>query len=91
MKQEYPALTVSWSVGVGPDTARTIIRMAESGEDVEGAGVSGGCDVVALTTHGRTGIARWTMGSVTQRVLDSSTVPALVVRPVKPAGAPTAP
>jgi nucleotide-binding universal stress UspA family protein len=91
MKQEYPDLAVSWSVGVGTDTARTITRMAEGGEDVEGAGVLGGCDVVALSTHGRTGIARWTMGSVTQRVLDASTVPALVVRPVKPAGAPPAP
>jgi nucleotide-binding universal stress UspA family protein len=91
MKQEYPALTLSWSVGVGADTAKTIVRVAESGEDVEGAGVIGGCDVVALSTHGRTGIARWTMGSVTERVLDSSSLPALVVRPATPAGAAPSP
>jgi nucleotide-binding universal stress UspA family protein len=84
MKEEYPALTWSWTVGVGADTAKTIVRVADSGEDVEGAGVFGGCDVVALSTHGRTGIARWTMGSVTERVLDSSKLPALVVRPMKP-------
>jgi nucleotide-binding universal stress UspA family protein len=87
MKQEYPTLTLSWTVGVGADTAKTIVQVAESGEDVEGAGVFGGSDVVALSTHGRTGIARWTMGSVTERVLDSSKLPALVVRPMKPAGA----
>jgi nucleotide-binding universal stress UspA family protein len=91
MKQEYPGLTLSWSVGVGLDTAKTIVRVAESGEDVEGAGVFGGCDVVALSTHGRTGIARWTMGSVTERVIDSSNLPALVVRPEAPAGAPPSP
>jgi nucleotide-binding universal stress UspA family protein len=91
MKQEYPALTLSWTVGVGADVAKAIVRVAESGEDVEGAGVFGGCDVVALSTHGRTGIARWTMGSVTERVLDSSNLPALVVRPVKPTGAPPSP
>jgi nucleotide-binding universal stress UspA family protein len=91
MKQDYPALTLSWSVGVGADTAKTIVRVAESGEDVEGAGVIGGCDVVALSTHGRTGIARWTLGSVTERVLDSSNLPALVVRPETPAGAPPSP
>jgi nucleotide-binding universal stress UspA family protein len=91
MKRLYRALTLSWSVGVGADTAKTIVRVAESGEDVEGAGVFGGCDVVALSTHGRTGIARWTMGSVTERVLDISKLPALVVRPVKPAETPSAP
>jgi nucleotide-binding universal stress UspA family protein len=91
MKEEYPTLTLSWSVGVGADTAKTIVRVAESGEDVEGAGVFGGCDVVALSTHGRTGIARWTLGSVTERVLDISKMPALVVRPMKPADAPASP
>jgi nucleotide-binding universal stress UspA family protein len=91
MKQEYPDLTLSWTVGVGADVARAIVRVAESGEDVEGAGVFGGCDVVALCTHGRTGVARWTMGSVTERVLDSSNLPALVVRPMKPAGASPSP
>jgi nucleotide-binding universal stress UspA family protein len=91
MKQEYPSLTLSWGVGVGADAAKTIVRVAESGEDVEGTGVYGGCDVVALSTHGRTGIARWTMGSVTEKVLDGSSLPVLVVRPAKPAGIHTSP
>jgi nucleotide-binding universal stress UspA family protein len=92
MKQEYPALTLSWSVSVGVDAAKAIVKVAGSGEDVEEeAAVSGGVDVVALSTHGRTGIARWRMGSVTERVLDSSKLPALVVRPVKPTEVPTSP
>jgi nucleotide-binding universal stress UspA family protein len=91
MKLEYPALTLTWGVGVGADAAKTIVRVAENGEDVEGAGVFGGCDVVAMSTHGRTGIARWTMGSVTEKVLDSSSLPVLVVRPVKPASTHSSP
>jgi nucleotide-binding universal stress UspA family protein len=91
MKQEYPTLSVSWSADVGSDTARTIVRVAESGKAVGGAGVHGGYDVVALSTHGRTGIARWTLGSVTDHVLDSSKLPALVVRPVTPSGTSASP
>ena len=41
LRQEHTGLTVTWSVGVGSDVAETIIRVAENGEDVEGAGVFG--------------------------------------------------
>ena len=79
--QEYTRLTVTWSVGVGLDIAETIIRVAENGEDVEGAGVFGGCDVLAMATHGRTGIARWSMGSVTERVMYATKRPVMIIRP----------
>lgn len=36
--------------------------------------------MVAMTTHGRSGIPRWTMGSVTGRVVRHAGVPVLVVR-----------
>ena len=36
--------------------------------------------LVAMTTHGRSGQARWTMGSVTDRVVRHSGDPVLVVR-----------
>jgi nucleotide-binding universal stress UspA family protein len=81
MQQRYPGMTVTWSVGVGLDTAETIIRVAENGEDAEGAGVYGGCDVVALATHGRSGIARWALGSIAERVLYGTKLPLLIVRP----------
>lgn len=38
-------------------------------------------DLIALATHGRSGFARWRIGGVVERVLRSSTVPLLVVRP----------
>jgi nucleotide-binding universal stress UspA family protein len=37
-------------------------------------------DLVALTTHGRTGFSRWLTGSVTERILRHAVVPLLIVR-----------
>ena len=58
-----------------------IIGVAENGEDAEGAGVFGGCDIIALATHGREGLQHWVMGSITERVLNGTRLPLLVVRP----------
>jgi nucleotide-binding universal stress UspA family protein len=38
-------------------------------------------DLVIMSTHGRSGPARWTMGSVTDRVLRQSVSPVMIVRP----------
>jgi nucleotide-binding universal stress UspA family protein len=72
---------VTWSVALDADRARAIVRVAENGEDAEGAGVFGGCDLIAMATHGREGLPRWAMGSVTERVLHETKRPLLIVRP----------
>ena len=74
-------LPVTWSVAVDTDVASALIRVAENGEDAEGAGVFGGCDLIAMATHGRGGMQRWEMGSVTERVLGATKLPILIVRP----------
>ncbi|HEU5227086.1 MAG TPA: universal stress protein [Ktedonobacteraceae bacterium] len=74
-------LAVTWSVAVDSDVASAIIRVGENGEDVKGVGVFGGCDVVAIATHGYGGLQRWAMGSVTERVLNAAKLPMLIVRP----------
>ena len=51
--------------------AETIVSMAQK----EGA------DLIAMSTHGRSGLARWRMGSVTDKVLHTATVPLLIFRP----------
>jgi nucleotide-binding universal stress UspA family protein len=38
-------------------------------------------DLIAIATHGRSGISRWVFGSVTQKVVQNSPVPVLVIRP----------
>jgi nucleotide-binding universal stress UspA family protein len=38
-------------------------------------------DLIAIATHGRSGISRWVFGSVTQKVVQAAPVPVLVMRP----------
>ena len=39
-----------------------------------------GADLIAMSTHGRSGLARWTLGSVAERVLHGASVPIFLVR-----------
>ena len=39
-----------------------------------------GADLIAMTTHGHSGISRWVLGSVAEKVLRGATVPLLVLR-----------
>src|SRR4029079_5461804 len=39
-----------------------------------------GVDLIALGTHGRTGLSRWALGSIAERVMRSTEVPLLLVR-----------
>jgi len=39
-----------------------------------------GCDVIVISSHGRSGISRWTHGSVADRVFRGSPVPVLMVK-----------
>lgn len=48
-------------------------------------------DLIALGTHGRTGLTRWALGSVAERVLRSAEVPLLLVRTPKPKQTPKKP
>ncbi len=76
-------LTTSWSVAVDADVAGAVISTAENGEDIGGAGVFGTCDLIAIATHGRGGLQRWALGSVTERILHATKLPVLIVRPTE--------
>ena len=39
-----------------------------------------GCDIIVMSSHGRSGPSRWAHGSVADRVLRASCVPVLMVR-----------
>jgi nucleotide-binding universal stress UspA family protein len=73
-------LVLTSSVTVNDDIAQGILGVAENGSNAEGGEVFGGCDVIALTTHGYSGRQHW-VGSVTEHVLDTSRVPMLIVQP----------
>jgi nucleotide-binding universal stress UspA family protein len=70
------------SVAAGADIAEALIRSAEQGQEAEGKRLTGGCDLIAMTTHGRSGLQRMTMGSVTERVLGATKLPLLIVHNV---------
>jgi nucleotide-binding universal stress UspA family protein len=43
-----------------------------------------GADLIAMSTHGRSGMARWLIGSVADKVVRASPLPVLLVRPAEP-------
>jgi len=78
------SIAVSWSVALDTDSAKVIVWIAENGEeDVEGAEAFDGCDLIVMATHGRGGLQRLAMGSVTERVLHTTRHPMLIVRPTE--------
>jgi nucleotide-binding universal stress UspA family protein len=77
-------LGVTSSIVIKEDVADTLLKVAESGKDVEDIEGFDGCDIIALATHGRSGLTRLTMGSVTERILGATMLPLLIVRPSEP-------
>lgn len=75
------SLTFSWAASLDSDIAEGIVRIAESGEQCANGEQVERCDLIAMATHGWTGIHRWAMGSTTERVLHATTLPLLIVRP----------
>ncbi len=51
--------------------AETILAVAEEVK----------ADVIAMSTHGRSGMRRWLMGSIADRVINHSHVPVMLIRP----------
>ncbi|GHO99941.1 universal stress protein UspA [Reticulibacter mediterranei] len=77
----HVAPIITWSVVPDADVAAAILRVAETGEDTEGVSPFGGCDVIAMSTHGYSGLSLLTIGSITEHVLNASNLPLLIVRP----------
>ena len=49
--------------------ANTIIEIAQTSK----------IDAIVMSTHGRTGLSRWILGSVTQKVLNAAPCPVIVI------------
>ena len=74
------SITITSSVVVETDIAEGILNVAEQPEHVKSGDVPT-CDLIAMATHGRGGLPRWLMGSVTERVMHTAKLPLLIVRP----------
>ncbi len=66
---EHLDVEVSYSAHEG-GAASTIVSEAENTQGT----------LIAMSTHGRSGVGRWVMGSVTDKVLHASSRPLLIVR-----------
>jgi nucleotide-binding universal stress UspA family protein len=78
-------LSITWSLLRDADVAGAIVDMAEHGEGKAKAEGFSGCDLIAMSTHGRGGMERLMLGSVTERVLHATRLPMLIVRPLRTA------
>lgn len=62
-------LEVTTDVLSGEDAASSLLARSERGD----------VDMIIIASHGRTGVQRWMMGSVSERVVRGSTVPVMVI------------
>ena len=63
------------------------VRFGDPAEEIVEEARGSGADLIAMATHGRTGMARLLLGSVAQAVLRRSEVPVVLVRHGLPAAA----
>jgi nucleotide-binding universal stress UspA family protein len=63
-------LDVSMKVMVGPAVVEIIVAAEQEG-----------ADMIAMSTHGHSGIGRWVMGSVADAVVRRTHLPCLLLRP----------
>ncbi len=58
----------------------TLLRIGAVADVILAAAEEMQVDAIAMSTHGRTGPARWLLGSVAERVVRNSKVPVLLIR-----------
>lgn len=77
--EAYPMIT--WAPILSQHIARTITEMTLPLEKVDQDHFY---DLIAMATHGRTGLHLLRLGSVTEHVLGATDLPLLIVRPAQP-------
>ena len=61
-------------------TVKSEVRVGTAAEGIITFADEAGADMVAMSTHGRSGIGRWAMGSIAERVVRGGNTPVLLVR-----------
>ena len=79
---EYLQEVVGWFAGQGVEVATTRILHEHPASAVVGLARETPDSLVAMSTHGRSGVSRSVLGSVTDRVVQQSGDPVLVIRAV---------
>jgi nucleotide-binding universal stress UspA family protein len=61
-------------------TVRTEVQLGHPAESIIDFAKTGEIDLIAMSTHGRSGISRWVFGSVADKVLHAAETPVLLIR-----------
>ena len=72
------AKAIAAIAGITAEMRHVVNRQAYRG--IIDAAYSEGCDLIVMSSHGRSGVSALLLGSETQKVLTHSTTPVLVVR-----------
>ncbi len=67
----------------GVAVENVLVKQGDPAEEITGFAAETGGDLIAMSTHGRSGIGRWALGGVASKVLNGSNVPVLLVRAKK--------
>ena len=59
---------------------KTLVIEGHAAEEIIKAADTIGANLIAMSSHGRSGLGRWALGSITDKVLHESHVPVLTVR-----------
>ncbi len=72
---------VAGKLKLGGATVKTEVVMGKIAESITEYATRNDVDLLAIATHGLSGVSRWVWGSVADRILHSACVPVLMVRP----------
>ena len=64
----------------GIKTRKIIIR-GKAAETINDYATKNEIDLIIISSHGRSGFSKWALGSVTEKVAHTSTVPVLIIPP----------
>lgn len=59
---------------------QTMVSAGHAAEEIIKAAYETGANLIAMSTHGRSGLKRWALGSIADKVLHESDIPTLIVR-----------
>jgi len=60
-------------------TARTVLLSGKPADEILAYAEKNGADLIIMSTHGRSGVSRWLLGSVAERIVRHSPIPVLMV------------
>ncbi|HEY0601700.1 MAG TPA: universal stress protein [Herpetosiphonaceae bacterium] len=79
-RMEPLGLSVRTTVRIATDTATAILACARNDAILPTSAAEAPPTIVAMTTHGQTGIRHWVLGSVAEQVIHHATLPVLLLR-----------